>query len=356
MIRARAVAFVDADDVITPRYAERMLGGLDAESDAVACWHSIVGPTLEDLDWTVSVRADELDLESLCRFNPLAIGAVLFRREAFDRLAAHQGSEGGDARVETPFRTEDGVLADWGHWLRVAGSGIRWAPAVPESLYLYRMVDGSLSRDVRAMCSDGSRMIGRYAAPGSRAAHLRAWSVRCLARAIAQGDCEAAREYVRELGSWGEQDRDVLLGSLRWAFQFHARVGPAGAGSLSEGWVRAAERALPGFPWAESIRASLSSPRDRWVRAAERALEMMGPGDRLVMYGNGRNGRECSAVLDDLRVEYGVVDDRAGVTGSGHVASPASLDTRCVVLVTPDDHTTLSRSLRERGITRLVNG
>lgn len=355
-IRSETVAFIDADDVIAPRYAERMLAGLSTESEAVACWHSIVGPDLSDLGWTVPVRLDELTAEALCRFNPLAVGAVVARRRALDRLATQQELGIPTGQLEAPFRTEDGTLADWGHWLRAAKAGLRWSDVVPEPLYLYRMVNGSLSRDVRAMCRDGVRMIGMNASTESRPAHLRAWNIRCLARAVALRDHEATQEYRRDIGSWSEIDRDVLAGSMRWAFQFQDQVGPSETGHFMEEWARAVETALPDFPWPEVIRPALLPPRDRWRRAAGRAIGMMVPGDRLVMYGAGRNGRECAAALADLRVEFDIVDDRWDAEHAAGAASPASLDARCVVIVTPDDHSSLLRSLREMGCDRVVSG
>jgi len=353
--RADNIAFIDADDVIHPRYAERMLNGLDTQSDAVACWHSIVGPSLQDLGWTAQVAREELALNLLCRFNPLAIGAVLMRREALCQLADLEGFDGASSQIETPFRSEDGILADWGHWLRTARSGIRWAPEIAESLYLYRMIDGSLSRDVRAMCDDGLRMIERYSPPHSLAVHTRSWRVRCIARAIAQGDTEAVREYLTQLGAWTTHDRDVLVGALRWAFQFHAQVGPANASQFSAAWQGSIERALPDFPWPDSIRRAIVSPRDRWDHAARRAIAMLTPGDRLVMYGTGRNGHECAATLTEMRIEFEAVDDRSGSGAHATVTLPASIDPRCVVLITPDNHAALTDTLRRRGVTRLVH-
>lgn len=351
-LHADAVAFVDADDTVAPTFAERALRDLSDDAGAVACWHAIVGPRLQPLDWVVPVHREELGLAELCRYNPLAIGAVVMRREAFKDVAVL--GDRSDDDPEFPFRTEDGILADWGHWLRVARAGIRWAPVIPEPLYHYRLIDGSLSRDTRKMCDDGKTLIARYAPPDLLPSCTRAWLVRCLARAIAHGDRAAVQEYRTQLGPWQPPDRDTLLGTLRWAFQFANQSGPSFDECRGVEWASTVAQAIPDLPWPEEIPRCFRATRDRWLQAAERARGMMHVNDRLVVYGLGRNGRECAALLNELRIPFQAVDDCHSTIADFSHDGPEIIDAACVVLVTPDNHSSITRSLRERGITRIV--
>jgi hypothetical protein len=360
---AAAVCFLDADDVIDPAHAERMLAALEG-FDAAACAYRMVGPRLEDLGWTVRPGDHDLSTARLIEYNPLAVGAVVLRTESLRGLAG-----------EEPFDTGLPVHEDWDCWLRLVAAGARWAPVVPEPLFSYRIQAGSMSSDLRTMHGVGQRVIGLAPVePGLKPGAARRWTIRHVARAAARGDAGLAAEFLAALsvsaGAAPElagDELELLAGSIRWALCQQHAVGPGRAGAeIWAAWRDRVAAALLGLPGAAAVLTRLEFRGDRWEAAARIAAEALRSGEapRAAVYGLGRNGRDFLAALERVSLPVGArvgwIDDHPGAAApvlNGRTLARwrvEDLGARDLVVVTPEQREGILALLRSRGITRVL--
>lgn len=337
------VCFLDADDAVAPAHAAALLGAIGT-ADAAACGYEFVGPGLEDLGWRSPVLASDTAHDRLIEVNRLAVGAVVLRRDCAERVL-------GGAMFDETLPVHE----DWELFLRLAGAGAVWAAPVEETLFAYRLRPGSLSAGLERMTRVGLEVIGRHArSEAERAAATRGWRLRSLARAVAVGDQCQADEMVAELGPIGEADLPTLVGTLRWALARDAAAGPGEWDAWMPEWTERVRQVLESGDLAREVAQRLAFGPHRWRRAVERAREMLAPGETLVIYGYGRNGREAARAAAELGLPVAVVDDDPRVVGGAAAMRPEEVSAEHLVLVTPEARDGIVARLRERGVARIV--
>lgn len=339
----RALCFLDADDVVAPTHAASMLAGL-GDADAVACGYEWVGAGLEDLRWRAPVLAGDTGFDRLIEVNRLAIGAVVLRREQSDALL-------GGAMFDESLPVHE----DWDLFLRMAASGARWARPVEQTLFRYRLGAGSMSMAIERMWRVGERVIERHARDeGEREAGLRGWRLRSVARAVALGDGLHLAEVREALGPINSEDLATFVGALRWALARREMAGPALWEACMGRWLGEVRRLLLDEPALGEILSRLTFGPHRWNSVVERARAMLAPGERLVVYGYGRNGREAFRAAAAAGLAVAVVDDDPTALGKVPAIRAEELRPEDVVLVTPEAREAILARLAQRGISRVV--
>jgi len=319
------VAFLDADDTVSPDYAARMTTGLEGH-DLVACSHEMAGPGLEDLGWTVLAGAADASFPRMLGVNPFVVGAVGMRRRT-----------PGELGIEGPFDETLPVHEDWDLWMRLTRAGATWAPPVEATLFTYRLRPRSMSGDLDLMWRTGMRVIGRAGATvPEQAAARREWTVRSLARAIARGDRLLSKALADFLDEATDADVGLLASSLRWALQREDVVGPRDVGAHEATW-RARVEATVETRLAQRVLTRLDLRSRDWGEMARRLAARRGAGERIVLYGYGRNGR---SLHDALRAhgagDVAIIDDESRVAGLEQIGID-DLGEGDLVVVTPDD-------------------
>ena len=341
------VCFLDADDTVAPSHAARLLEAIEQEAghDAVACGCEFVGPTLIPLDWHAPVLASDTTHDRLIEVNRLAVGSVVLRRDCAARLL------GGEM-----FDESLSVHEDWEVFLRLAAVGARWAPPVEESLFRYRVRSGSMSSDLSRMWRVGLDVIDRHARDGrEREEMMRRWHVRAVARAIAGGDAELLNETRAQAGQLRTDDIATLTGTLRWAFARREVVGPRSWGARMACWTAQVRDMLGGNePVADEVAQRLADGPHRWKAIVERAQGMLQPGEPLVIYGFGRNGRDAVRAAAELGLPIAVVDDDPRALGKVPAIGADVLSASHLVLVTPESRDGIVARLRARGVHRII--
>lgn len=339
---APRVCFLDADDTVAPSHAEATLDAI-GDSDAVACGHEMVGPRLHGLGWRVPAIASDTGLSRLIEGNRTPVGSiVLDTARVRERLGA-----------EPAFDETMPVVEDWELWLRLATAGVAWAEPVQEPLFRYRLTPGSMSSDTRLMWRTGLELLGRFVEdPGSPVG--RSWSVQSLAKAAAAGE----RALVAEIREWlwGLQASDLpgLIGALRWALARRDAAGPKSWDRCMPGWQSCARRMLGEEPLVDTIVERLASGPHRWREVLQRAAGMLAPGERLVVYGYGRNGREAVRAACDLGLAVSVIDEDPQAMGKLPTMRLEELAPEHLVLVTPEQREGIIAKLEARGVRRIV--
>jgi glycosyltransferase involved in cell wall biosynthesis len=136
--------FLDADDLIEPKWMNAMLGVAAAKPDACVL-HCGYVKFLPDGRWDDPVVPPDDDyFENLSRQNLFQPNALLVRRELFVEL-------GG-------FDPAFSACADWDMWLRIARTGARFA-GIDEALARYRLSQNQMSRGAEALFWDSCRVI-----------------------------------------------------------------------------------------------------------------------------------------------------------------------------------------------------
>ena len=341
------VCFLDADDTVATSHAATLLEAIEqgAGHDAVACGCEFVGPTLRPLDWHAPVLASDTTHDRLIEVNRLAVGSVVVRRDCAARLL------GGEM-----FDESLSVHEDWDLFLRLAGAGASWATPVERSLFRYRVRPGSMSSDLPRMWRVGLDVIARHASDAlEREEMSRRWHVRAQARAIAAADGTHLNEARNAAGALHADDIATLTGTLRWAFARREAVGPRSWGARMANWTAQVREMLGGAePAAEEVAQRLAHGPHRWKAIVERARGMLEPGQPLVIYGFGRNGRDAVRAATELGLPIAVVDDDPRALGKVPAIGADVLSADHLVLVTPESRDGIVARLRARGVRRII--
>jgi len=152
MERARGeyIAFLDGDDLWTPRNLERQLAVMRAHPECEMTFglSRMVDAEGRDLGPTSRIAREPLGEAELLVENYCANGsAVMLRRSAVDRV-------GG-------FATDIGACYDYDYWLRVAHGRGRNVRCVPEVLVLYRRREGQITGKWRTMAAGWEWVLNR---------------------------------------------------------------------------------------------------------------------------------------------------------------------------------------------------
>lgn len=327
------VCFLDADDALAPQHAACMLASVGA-SDVVACGYRYTDPMLNDTGWEHAPTDGDTTLDGLCEINQFALGGLVFRRGALRGLCERTRT-GEPTLFSTRTHHED-----WELLLRLTAGGATWAPVVRETLYSYRLLPASRTTELRPLWRDGLELIQRFH-PSARGGDdaCRRWSLRSLARAAVAGREALCTEILSLLGPLAPADADVLAGAIRWSVRrLRTSKDPTAAGEFL-GWRGAVARRMGASPVAiEASQRGFDSSRD-WGSIAVRCVGLVKPGQTLVIYGMGRNGREVLRSIPRDRVPLAFVDDRPSVECNLPRVALADLGPQHVVLVTPDART-----------------
>lgn len=331
---ADLVCFLDADDVIAPRFIEAMTAGL-GQADVIACAYAYAGPGLEPSGWIITPGPDDHLPARLAELNPFSIGALVFRRETL-------------ARLGQPLFPTDSHHEDWELLLRLASTRARWAGVVAEPLFTYRLRPDSRTTDLRAMWLGGLSVIERHHPErGSVRPAQRRWTLRSLARAIIREDHHLAGEMLARLAGLTSADEGTLAGAFRWALRREVvsgsmtDPGPAGLAAVLK-------RFLPGGR-AERLAARAADPAVYWSRVARAAAARLAPGQQLVVYGMGRNGTDLARQLAALPAPFSWIDDYSPERADTRRISAADLGPGHAVVLTPDERGALESRLKRTG-------
>jgi hypothetical protein len=338
-----SVTFLDADDVVAPRFVEKMLAAMNS-CDAVACGYELIGARLEGLGWAVLPGAADMSVQGLL----LGSGAVITNAVRLDAL--RRCAPGG-------FDESLGVLEDWDLWLRAAAGGLRWAAPVDEPLFRYRLHDGLSSR-VEQMWRTGPRVIGRACAGGEvKARAERLWTLRCCARALAQGEAALAAVMLESEEPLGRGDVEALAGAIVPAFQRAQATGPGRIAERLAEWRGRAAMLVSGRPYAAELLGAIESCAADWRTLAVQLIRELAPSEVPVVYGMGRNGRALVCELGQhwSGPIYWMDDDAdARVPDSirlrAHRMTPSGLTRRHAVIVTPNASGAIVDGLRAMGV------
>jgi hypothetical protein len=247
------------------------------------------------------------------------------------------------------------VHEDWEFFLRLSAANARWATPIEQPQFRYRLRPGSMSADLTRMWRDGLGVIERHARDEEELGEMaRRWHVRGLARAIAAGDAQHLHETRVHLGSIRAHDIATLTGTLRWAFARHDAIGPRGWGARMACWTSQVRTMLAGDPAAPEIADRLAFGPHRWKTIVERARDMLQPGEPLVIYGFGRNGRDAMRAATALGLTIAVVDDDLRALGKLPAIKTEDISAEQLVLVTPESRDGIIARLRERGVRRII--
>lgn len=147
--------FLDADDTVEPGFVERMVGKLEENPGAKVAYcgsRRITAGGRLGPPWVSTAVARE-PFETFARDCPLVIHSVVLERA----LVVEQGG------FDESLRTAE----DMDFFQRIARTGTAFL-LVPEALAIYRMRDGSLSTDAKAMLADTDLVIERAFHPDPR--------------------------------------------------------------------------------------------------------------------------------------------------------------------------------------------
>jgi glycosyltransferase involved in cell wall biosynthesis len=148
--RGEFIAFLDGDDLWTPRNLELQLAVMRAHPECEMTFglSRMVDAFGRDLGPTSRLAREPLGEADLLVENYCANGsAVVLRRSAVERVGA--------------FATDIGACYDYDYWLRVAHGRGRNVRCVPEILVLYRRRDGQITGKWRRMAEGWEWVLAR---------------------------------------------------------------------------------------------------------------------------------------------------------------------------------------------------
>lgn len=327
--------FLDSDDVLHPAFVRRMLDAIGEHSIA-ACGFEYCSPSLESSGWHHFPAASDWTIDSLLRFNQMAIGGLLFRIGPLLEL---------DTAFDGAF-PESTLAEDWEFLLRCARAGIQPAPTVPESLYKYRTRPFSRSTSWEPLWRAGLDLLNRWQHAQGALFH-REWSIRTLARAAVGGRLALARTVFATLGNLEYKDLPCLSGALRWTLRRERLASEIGITLGNDDVLEAAIGVLTFLGVEPSIVSTLRSRAavSDWGVFALSVARRLAQGEEIVVFGFGRNGSEAGRALSRAKVPFTVIDDRPDVAEGLTRIRLADLGPHHVVLVTPDDRDGIVRRL-----------
>lgn len=338
------VAFLDADDTVAPAYVRTMRGAIGAH-DAVCCATRFVGPALEDLGWTRSPGSHDLTAQGLLAYNPLPVGSVLLRRAAPQRLGAFAGAD-------NLFDPSLPVHEDWDCWLRLALAGLRVAQPVDDALFSYRLRPGSMSRAIEQMHEEGLGVIARHAhrvgggvGNADKARLQRDWTLRHIARAIAEDDASLARRWVERLSPLSKDDLSLIGSALPHAMRRADPCPDAALLQAAERWTETVRRCIPAY--AGELLSGARFRRDL-SRAVELVRRELRAGRTPVLVGAGERGRVLARACSDAGAPIGAwIDDHPGasISNCGKRCTRDDLSNAHTLILTPDAPEAILRSL-----------
>ena len=355
--RAGRVAFLDADDLLTPDALEQLLA-----TSRAAGPDTIIAPGWAALDQQAqplhvrrypSFPGEPFDL--LLRGNRL-LSVALVPKHLLGR---------------EPFDASLRAVEDWDLWLRLANEGARFE-TLPRVLVGYRMRRGSRSHQVRRSFEAGRRLLDRWLPcarqPQQVSDALHRWACACAAMAFAGGEPRMLNQLLAALPPLrpaGDFPVAVAHG-IDWAYLL--AFGPLGQtwrghaarwlGQI-ESWLRDSVLAPLSDAVLESLRDVIRDPRQDVDRICGLALDSRGK-TRLLVYGLGTNGL---GLIEELRVdprlrdvELCVADDYASESIEAVLGLPRT-DPRAwtgwpentVAIVTANNGTEMNATLRRAG-------
>lgn len=334
--RHEYACFLDADDALLPEFASQTLGSL-GENDAISTAYLDTDPTLRPASRAWRPAHQELRLDRLRTENPLAIGATVFRTDSLREVARHFGETfPSDSHVE-----------DWEMLLRFTSLGGRWAAPIERPLMLCRLLPDSRSTQAERIWHDGLRLIRHWVPALERPDAERNWTLGQLAKALANNLHEPAAGMLQSINQVQAADLPALAGALRvWA----RRIKTVRGERVSSPDLESRLISLGRSPAAQLTAMALAP---EWSDLAVRAAKSLALSERLVVYGFGHNGREACRALDDLGMQYAIIDDDPAFQHPRRMV-PADLTERHVVLITPDRHNQILHSLRSCPVERVL--
>lgn len=342
--RGEFVAFLDADDLVQPEFADRLLGSI-GEDDVAPCAYELVGPACESFDWVQQVSSSDLAWDRLIYNNPLAV-TVAVRRAALTRCLG----------CVDAFDESLRVLEDWDLWLRLVSAGVRWAEPLHEPLVRVRLRRGSLSQGVERMHATGLRVISSHArSHAERCSAERRWNLLHAARFMACGDGDQAKSLLGASVPISNDEWPLLASMYLSACRRASLMGPREVERHRSSWRDAITRLLP-TEYAEPLCWALDRMPADWRTIGREFVLSLRPGDIPVILGVGINGMAALDGACEVSTSISWIDDRSDATVPKFAEDRSQRLTReqltpsHVVLVTPCAGESLSCDLRRTGI------
>ncbi len=175
-----------------------------------------------------------------------------------------------------------------------------------------------------------------------------------MAKALAASQQDVVAQIRADLCRLEQNDLPALVGALRWALARGEAVGPRSWDRCMPVWTERVRGMLPDEPLVGEIVERLAHGPHRWRNIVERAGRMLAPGERLVVYGFGRNGREAVRAAFDLGLSVAVIDDDPQALGKLPSMRAEDLAPEHLVLVTPEARDAIVARLEAQGVRRII--
>lgn len=360
--RSDRILFLDAGDTLMPEALATLNDLLDAHPDSGAAFggYKMVGPQGEQSDWTEAPAKMELAFPDFVRTNPVSTDSLLFQRSWLEQAGS--------------FDTDMPACEDWDLWSRVGRCGCEYV-GTPSIVSSYHMSPNSMSRRVSRMLEAGWAVLERNHGPDERCLHadpryfhgqdvedlpdaLTDWCTYCLAVAFAQSGMDGSDRLLRQIGT-----RLKTLDPRRTAVHLYVAIPYARCvfpdqwpllwqslqGEIRR-WLKQMRQHHAGSDFVETterLLCELIQGRRVLARLTRAVLDRAVSLERLILYGNGRNGRALRSNLQNaLECEIAIADDsdpRAPID----TFFPVSDDT--LIVVTPWNGEAMCRRLRAAG-------
>jgi glycosyltransferase involved in cell wall biosynthesis len=197
------LCFLDADDLYSRQFVERMLAAAEVQSSPQPqfCGTRLISEDGKGvLGGTKALRS--LGFKELAHSNAFPVHAVMTPRRLFDEVGAFDVSLKG--------------CEDWDMWARLGRAGYEFVP-VQGCEVDYRMRASSMSREFLRQCKAGLEVLHRTHRPDERCVRpfaaykdgcreedldevCRTWTLKLFARSVIHGDRDAARSLLQLAG------------------------------------------------------------------------------------------------------------------------------------------------------------